>query len=125
MSAPNLEDTISRYGSDAFLLTIGEAGPHTSSVRVELVGKTISCALGRSAGRNIAREPNVSLFWPPMEPGGYALIINGTATPTTMAGDAPMAEIALTKSVLHRAGPRDEAREGPCTADCISVRRTG
>jgi hypothetical protein len=35
--------------------------------------------VGASAARNIAREPHVSLFWPPTEPGGYALIVNGTA----------------------------------------------
>ena len=52
---------------------------HTSHVTIELPGRSIGCAVGASAARNIAREPNVSLFWPPREPGGYALIVNGAA----------------------------------------------
>tara|TARA_R110002073_G_scaffold250152_1_gene412923 strand:- start:333 stop:710 length:378 start_codon:yes stop_codon:yes gene_type:complete len=123
MQAPRLEDAISRYGDEAFLLTVGATGPHTSSVRVELHGNTVICALGRSAGKNIAGEPRVSLFWPPLEKGGYALIMNGSANAVETAGEAPMAEITLTKSVFHRAGPRDEEREGPCTADCQPIQR--
>lgn len=125
MQAPRLEDAIAQYGNEAFLLTVGTGGPHTSSVRVELHGDRVTCELGRSAGRNIAAEPQVSLFWPPLEKGGYALIVNGTASAVEPAGDTPTAEIRLTKSVFHRAGPRDEEREGPCTADCQPIRRDG
>jgi len=125
MQTPRLEDAIAKYGDEAFLLTVGTAGPHTSSVRIELHGNTVTCALGRSAGRNIAGEPQVSLFWPPLEKGDYALIVNGTASAVETAGEAPMAEITLSKSVFHRAGPRDEQREGPCTADCQPIRRAG
>lgn len=125
MPAPRLEDAIAQYGPEAFLLTVGTDGPHTSSVRVKLHGNTATCALGRSAGRNIASEPQVSLFWPPLEQGGYALIVNGTASAVQPAGGEPMAEIRLTKSVFHRAGPRDEERKGPCTADCQPIRRDG
>ncbi|MCA8927334.1 MAG: pyridoxamine 5'-phosphate oxidase family protein [Alphaproteobacteria bacterium] len=125
MSETRLADAISQYGREAYLLTVSETGPHTSSVRVDLDGETVTCVLGRSAGRNIATQPNVSLFWPPREPGGYALILNGTARPAPPRGDDAMAQITLTKSVFHRAGPRDEEREGPCTADCKPIRRAG
>ena len=49
--------------------------------------------------------------------------MNGSANAVETAGEAPMAEITLTKSVFHRAGPRDEEREGPCTADCQPIQR--
>jgi hypothetical protein len=124
MSAPNLEEAISQYGDTAYLLTVGVTGPHTSSVRVELHGNTVRCPLGRSAGRNISTEPHVSLFWPPAEKGGYALILNGTASAVDSPDGEPMAEINLTKSVFHRAGRRDEQRSGPCTADCKPIHRT-
>ena len=65
MSETRLADAISQYGREAYLLTVSETGPHTSSVRVDLDGETVTCVLGRSAGRNIATQPNVSLFWPP------------------------------------------------------------
>lgn len=123
MQAPKLEDAVAQYGNEAFLLTVGPTGPHTSSVRVQLNGNAVTCALGRSAGKNIANEPNISLFWPPLEKGGYALIMNGTANALETPGGEPMAEITLTKSVFHRAGPRDEEREGPCTADCQPIAR--
>ncbi len=123
MQAPRLEDAIAQYGDEAFLLTVGPDGPHTSSVRVRLHGNTVTCALSRSAGKNIASEPHVSLFWAPPEKGGYALIANGTASMAETVAGVTTAKIALTKSVFHRAGPRDETREGPCTADCQPIRR--
>jgi hypothetical protein len=79
MPIRTLAEAISRYGHDAYLLTVVEDGPHTSHVTIELRGSSIGCAVGASAARNIAREPNVSLFWPPMDRGGYALIVNGAA----------------------------------------------
>src|ERR1700684_200001 len=74
MPIRTLAEAISHYGREAWLLTVAKDGPHTSPVTIELRGSSIGCALGASAARNIASEPNVSLFWPPMEPGGYALI---------------------------------------------------
>jgi len=122
MPAPKLEDAISQYGHDAYLLTIGTTGPHTSSVTVELHGNVITCLLGSSAAKNITRDPNVSLFWPPQEKGGYALILNGTANETTRPGGTIVAEITLTKSVFHRPGPRGADSDGPCASDCKRIR---
>ena len=79
MPIRTLAEAISHYGHDAFLLTVAQDGPHTSYVTIELRDRSIGCAVGESAARNIAREPNVSLFWPPTEPGGHALIVNGAA----------------------------------------------
>ena len=70
MPAPTLAEAIAQYGRDAYLLTVASDGPHTSFVSVDLKGNVISCAVGKSAARNIASVPNVSLFWPPREPGG-------------------------------------------------------
>src|SRR5262245_51559678 len=60
MSAPTLSEAISQYGHDAYLITVGKDGPHTSSVSVDLRGNFIHCAIGPSAAQNIASEPNVS-----------------------------------------------------------------
>lgn len=122
MPAPKLEDAISQYGRDAYLLTISTTGPHTSSVTVELHGNVITCVLGSSAAKNITRDPNVSLFWPPHEKGGYALILNGTANEATRPGGTTVAQITLTKSVLHRPGPRSPDSDGPCASDCKRIR---
>ncbi|HMN38393.1 MAG TPA: hypothetical protein PKD49_11890 [Hyphomicrobium sp.] len=118
-----LSEAISQYGRDAYLLTIGKTGPHTSEVSVDLRGNVIGCAIGPSAAKNIAIEPKVSLFWPPMAPGGYAIIINGTAVGTCGPSGATRAEITLTKSVLHRAGPKPPDGDGPCASDCRQLAR--
>ena len=88
MPVLSLSQAISQYGREAYLLTTGKDGPHTSNVSIELRGSVIGCAIGASAARNIVTEPNVSLFWPPREPGGYALIVNGTASAHREPGGA-------------------------------------
>jgi hypothetical protein len=103
---PTLDEAVARYGRDAYLLTIADDGPHTSFVSVDLKGNVIACAVGKSAAKNIASKPNVSLFWPPREPGGYALVVNGTAIGRREPSGVTRAEITLTKSVLHRPGPK-------------------
>jgi hypothetical protein len=123
MPIRTLAEAISHYGREAYLLTVGQDGPHTSNVTIELRGAAIGCPVGGSAARNIAREPNVSLFWPPTEPGGYALIVNGAAAGEQMPTGVTMAEITLSKSVLHRPGHRPEDSEGPCANDCRRLTR--
>jgi hypothetical protein len=118
-----LTEAISHYGHEAYLLTVATDGPHTSHVTVELRGSRIDCNVGMSAARNIAHEPNVSLFWPPTEPGGYALIVNGTAAHEHLLAGVTLAEITLTKSVLHRRGPKPDGRDGPCASDCRRLTR--
>ena len=123
MQIRTLAEAISHYGHDAYLLTVAQDGPHTSHVTIQLRGSSIGCAVGASAAKNIAIEPNVSLFWPPTEPGGYALIVNGQATGEQGATGVTMAEITLTKSVLHRSGPRPDDNDGPCANDCRRLTR--
>ena len=123
MPIRTLAEAISHYGHDTYLLTVARDGPHTSHVTIELRANSIGCAVGASAARNIAREPNVSLFWPPREPGGYALIVNGAAVGERQATGVTMAEITLTKSVLHRPGPRPDDSDLPCANDCRRLTR--
>ena len=89
-----------------YLLTVGHGGPHTSHVSVRLRGNVIGCAIGASAARNILREPNVTLFWPPNEPGGYAMIVNGVASSTRGANGATMAEIESSRNRSFIVGVR-------------------
>lgn len=118
MSIRTLAEAISHYGPEAYLLTIAKDGPHTSDVTIEFRDGSISCDVGASAARNVARVPNVSLFWPPMERGGYSLIVNGTAASKPRPTGVTMVEITLTKSVLHRPGPKPADSDGPCASDC-------
>jgi hypothetical protein len=123
MPIRTLSEAISHYGREAYMLTVAKDGPHTSNVTIELRGSCIACTLGRSAAKNIAREPNVSLFWPPTKPGGYALIVNGAAAAEHRPTGVTMAKITLTKSVLHRPGPKPDDSDGPCASDCRRLTR--
>ncbi|HQT77875.1 MAG: hypothetical protein B7Z80_10970 [Rhodospirillales bacterium 20-64-7] len=123
MSIRTLAEAISHYGPEAYLLTVAKDGPHTSNVTIKLHGDHIGCSLGVSAARNIAREPNVSLFWPPTEPGGYALIVNGSAASEHRPMGVTAAKITTTKSVLHRPGPKPDDSDGPCASDCRRLTR--
>ena len=123
MPIRTLAEAISHYGHEAYLLTVAKDGPHTSNVTIELRGGCIGCNVGASAAKNIAHEPNVSLFWPPTEPGGYALIVNGAAASEHRPTGVTMAEITLTKSVLHRPGPKPDDSDGPCASDCRRLTR--
>lgn len=118
MSIRTLAEAISHYGRNAYLLTVAKDGPHTSNVTIELRPGSISCNLGASAAKNIGREPHVSLFWPPTEPGGYALIVNGMAVGEHQPAGLTTAEITLTKSVLHRPGAKPDDSDSPCASDC-------
>ena len=111
MPIRTLADAISHYGREAYLLTVAQDGSHISNVTIELQGGCIGCSVGVSAARNIAHQPNVSLFWPPTEPGGYALIVNGTAASENR------------RMVLHRPGPRPDNSDGPCASDCRRLAR--
>jgi hypothetical protein len=123
MPIRTLAEAIAHYGREAYLLTVAKDGPHTSHVTIALRDGSIGCAVGTSAARNIASRPNVSLFWPPKEPGGCALIVNGAAAGQRRPTGVTMAEITLTKSVLHRPGPKPEDSDGPCAADCRPLTR--
>jgi hypothetical protein len=123
MPIRTLAEAISYYGREAYLLTVAKNAPHTSNVTIELRGGCIGCNVGVSAARNIAGEPNVSLFWPPREVGDYALIVNGTAVSEPGLTGLAMAEITVTKSVLHRPGPKPDSSDGPCASDCRRLTR--
>ncbi len=123
MPIQTLADAVSHYGREAYLLTVSKGGPHTSHVTIELRGNSIACTVGTSAANNIEREPNVSLFWPPAEADGYALIVNGAAAAERQPTGVTMAEISLTKSVLHRRGPKPDDSDGPCASDCRRLTR--
>jgi len=124
MSSPTLTEALAEYGREAYLLTVGKDGPHTTPVSIELDGNTIGCGIGPSAARNISSVPNVSLFWPPREPGGYAMFINGVAKGVQRRDGGNAAEITLTKSVLHRSGPKPADSTTACASDCKRLARS-
>lgn len=96
-----------------YLITTSEDGrPHTSSHTIEVEdgaeGPLLRCPAGRSATRNTAARPLVTLLWPPTGPDGYSLIVDGEAT----VSDG-VASIVPTSAVLHRPAPADTRSSPP------------
>jgi len=116
-----LRAAMERYGDRPFLLTVGEDGPHTSHTRVTLGGNGLTCALSKSAARNVRVRPSVSFLWPAIEAGGYAIIVNGTVRQVAQGAPEPVASIELTKAVFHRPGEPQPGRESTCTSDCRPI----
>jgi hypothetical protein len=104
----------------AYLLTVGDHGrPHAVAVQPGWSGGDLTIAApGRTTARNAAARPDVSLLWPPAEPGGYSLIADGRAV---LADDGGIV-ITPSTAVLHRPAPAGHAAEpGSCGNDCLPV----
>ncbi len=85
----------------AYLLTISEGDKiHMVALNPSIGTDVITCDSGRTTCRNASERPNVSLLWPPGEPGGYSLIVDGTAEV-----DGETITITPTHAVRHRPAP--------------------
>lgn len=114
-----LRDEVERFGAAAFLLTVSDDGrPHAVSAVLAWAGSELSAVAGRRTSANATARPMVTLLWPPHEPGGYNLIVDGDAT---VAGDTII--VAPTKAVLHRSAPApaDGPAASTCGSDCIPL----
>ena len=75
----DLVGEVDRRGPGYLLTTTVGGRPHVMHQRFTVAGSTLTTGAGRTASRNIGDEPAVTLLWPPEEPGGYSLVVDGTA----------------------------------------------
>ena len=112
-----LAGTMARFGSVPYLLTVGpDATPHAASVTVEWapeaplkapddpeapddVGFLLDGA-GRRTAANIQANESLALLWPPLSPGDYTLIVDGTGS-IREEGPHLVVVIKPTSAVLH------------------------
>jgi hypothetical protein len=79
-------------------------------------GDALTFGAGRTTLANAAERPDIALLWPPFEPGGYSLIVDGSAERRTgPAGDG--LSVQPSRAVLHRSAPGS----GPPVSDCVTV----
>lgn len=119
--AVNVEDlptALAGYGY-AYLLTVGD-GPRAHVVAVTPVlrdGRLRVEAPGRRTLANAAQHPQVTFAFPPPDPGGYTLIVDGTA-----AGEDGALTVTPSSAVLHRpATPGAPPSATGCGSDCHHV----
>jgi hypothetical protein len=114
-----LREEIDRQGPVAYFLSVGPDGrPHSVQLSVGWAEPGhLVVHPGNSSAANAGTRPLVSLLWPPIEPGGYSLIVDGTVVAVSRAGDEGNAvSVQPTKAVLHR--PAASSEHG---SDCVRV----
>lgn len=113
----------------AYLITVDEDyRVHTVTVEPTLrdlpEGPGALLDIGLIGGRtrsNLARRRDVTLLWPPPEPGGYSLIVDGHAEildPEGSRAEAARCGVVPTRALLHREADSPSAAKG-CLHDCV------
>jgi len=99
----DLADKVAKHPF-GYLLTAGDEGPpHSGAVVFDWDDGCLVTGAGRTTRRHVGQRPTVSLLWPPLDDGGYSLIVDGDAV-IRGADDPDTATIAITPTwaVLHR-----------------------
>ena len=123
VSLDRLREEMTRFGSTPYLLTVtGDQRSHAVSVHVTWDGEGEDAGLvaetGRGTAANAAARSMVTLLWPPYEPDGYSLIVDGTAE----VGDK--VTVRPKTAVLHRTASAPGAKvsaETCCANDCVPL----
>ena len=97
-----LRDRVAEYGPAAYLVTIGDDGPHVVSVVVTLEDGTLTMGAGRTSRRNVAERPVATMLWPAGPDGAYSLLVDGEA----VAGSAEWPLTVRPKSAASTASWR-------------------
>ena len=113
-----LRDEVTRFGTHPFILTVSDSGrPHAVSATTAWDGDDLIAGCGRSTASFATARPEISLLWPPIEPEGYSLIVDGTATV-----DDQQIRLRPAKAVLHRSAPSPDPLSS-CSSDCVTILR--
>ena len=102
-----------------YLITVGDDyRAHTVSVVPQLADGVLDIGpIGNTTRRNASQHSAVTVTWPPREPGGYTLIVDGRAE----LSDTAMS-VVPTRAVLHRpAGPDFPTPTTGCLHDCVPL----
>jgi hypothetical protein len=106
----------------AYLITVDD-GYRVHTVMVEPTLRDATIDVGPIGGRtrnNLTQRRDVTLLWPPPEPGGYSLIVDGHAETTDSQAETARLRVVPTRALLHRDADPDspEAAKG-CLHDCV------
>ena len=104
----------------AYLVTVDDGyRAHTVAVEPLLADGVIDVGgIGDSTRKNLARHDGVTLVWPPREPGGYTLIVDGHGQPA----DGTL-KVVPSRAVLHRKAAPGTVTKPGCKDDCLPLER--
>jgi hypothetical protein len=106
----------------AYLVTVDDDyRVHTVTVEPELRERVMDVGLiGDRTRRNVESRSAVTLLWPPREPGGYSLIVDGRAEIADSDDDTAALRVVPTRALLHRnADPSTPGSAKGCLHDCV------
>jgi hypothetical protein len=103
----------------AYLLTVrDDLRPHVVAVSPVWDGDDLVIEVGRGTARNAAVRSSISLCYPPVDDGGYSLIVDGDAAVV----DDTTVRLTPSGAVLHRPAPSGAATSSTgCASDCAPV----
>lgn len=111
------------FGAGYLLTTSGDGRVKVVTVEPDVVDDVVLVAgPGGGTTRNVTANPQVTVLFPPPEPRGYSLIVDGSAE--VVGGDV---RVSPTGAVLHRPAahadgpPAGEAAADGCGHDCRPV----
>ena len=114
-----LADAVGDYDNYgfAYLITVGDDYcPHTTSVTPVLSDGVIDVgSVGRHTRANVSRHAGATLVWPPREPRGYSLIVDGHAEEP----ETGHLRIVPDAAILHRLAT--PASDTGYTYDCVKL----
>lgn len=104
----------------AYLVTVDEDyRVHTVTVEPQLRDAILDVGLiGGRTRNNLAHRSDVTLLWPPREPGDYSLIVDGRADVTEAGDETARLSVVPTRALLHRDADSPDAAKG-CWHDCV------
>ena len=70
--------------------------------------------VGRHSQENVATRPDVTLVFPPSDPSGFSLLVDGAATV-----DGSTVTVGPSKAILHRPAPGPDGRRAG--SDCRDI----
>ena len=125
VAIPDLQAATAERGW-AYLLTVrADLRPHVVAVDPTWTGDAMAMEVGHGTARNAEERPAVTLCYPPVEPDGYSLIVDGTARFDESAQGERLLFTPGT-AVLHRPAPsRSGGSATGCGNDCEPVGPTG
>jgi hypothetical protein len=109
----------------AYLVSVDdEYRVHTVTVEPELHEGVMDIGLvGGRTRKNVESRSAVTLLWPPSEPGGYSLIVDGRAEVVETADtddNTAALRVVPTRALLHRnADPNSPGSAKGCLHDCV------
>jgi hypothetical protein len=119
-----LQSKTDEYGW-AYLLTVGDdMRPKIVAVPPEWHDDVLCLDAGRGSARNAQVRSSVTVTYPPLDPDGYTLIVDGEARVDAADDDdsPPHVHVTPTGAVLHRPAPAGFTNTTTgCSHDCAPV----